>query len=251
MSSTRPPLISVGTSPRAVRAHTSRSAFTLIELLTVIAIIGILAAILIPTVGAMRKRAVKAQCASNLRQFGYAINLFRNDNKNAMPSGLDGEKKGDGANDVSLQWIGGNLRDKLIRYGMTFEMLYCNGNTTYRDLWMTEASRKTTGTFPIGYVYLPGTNFTFIDKYGRSSASKYAELADSKIQYRLIAADLNRQYNGSFSNGSNHADTEAPIGGNHLYVDGSVRWYNAATFLGKPALSSDSTKYYFKTEDGL
>lgn len=49
------------------------SAFTLIELLTVIAIIGILAAILIPVVGAVRESARNAQCVSNLRQIGMAF----------------------------------------------------------------------------------------------------------------------------------------------------------------------------------
>ena len=60
----------------------SRSpAFTLIELLTVIAIIGILAAILIPTVGKVRESARKTQCLSNLRQWGNAARLFSNDHK--------------------------------------------------------------------------------------------------------------------------------------------------------------------------
>jgi prepilin-type N-terminal cleavage/methylation domain-containing protein len=47
--------------------------FTLIELLTVIAIIGILAAILIPSVGAVRVRAAMASSASDVRQIivGY------------------------------------------------------------------------------------------------------------------------------------------------------------------------------------
>lgn len=60
-------------------------AFTLIELLTVIAIIGILAAILIPTVAAVRDSARAAGCISNLRQIGMAFNLYVNDNDDRMP----------------------------------------------------------------------------------------------------------------------------------------------------------------------
>jgi len=62
-----------------------RSAFTLIELLTVIAIIGILAAIIIPTVGSVRDSAKASTCLSNLRQVGLAAIVYANDNKNLLP----------------------------------------------------------------------------------------------------------------------------------------------------------------------
>lgn len=50
-------------------------AFTLIELLTVIAIIGVLAAILIPAVGKVRQSANMSKSVSNLRQIGSGLNL--------------------------------------------------------------------------------------------------------------------------------------------------------------------------------
>lgn len=78
-------------TPRPVKSRaflTSRSgAFTLIELLTVIAIIGILAAIIIPTVGKVRQSANSAKCLSNLRQIGSAFNLYATDNKGRFPRG--------------------------------------------------------------------------------------------------------------------------------------------------------------------
>jgi prepilin-type N-terminal cleavage/methylation domain-containing protein len=60
--------------------------FTLIELLTVIAIIGILAAIIIPTVGKVRQTARQAQALSNLRQLAAATLLYAQDHKGYAPS---------------------------------------------------------------------------------------------------------------------------------------------------------------------
>lgn len=60
-----------------IHKHTkTRSGFTLIELLTVIAIIGILAGILIPTIGLVRKNAAKTKAASDLRQIAIAYNAY-------------------------------------------------------------------------------------------------------------------------------------------------------------------------------
>lgn len=64
----------------------ARAGFTLVELLTVIAVVGILAAILIPVVGSVRESARKTECASNLRQMGVSLRLYAADNRGFLPA---------------------------------------------------------------------------------------------------------------------------------------------------------------------
>jgi prepilin-type N-terminal cleavage/methylation domain-containing protein/prepilin-type processing-associated H-X9-DG protein len=59
----------------------SRRAFTLVELLTVIAIVGVLAGILIPVGLSVRARARAAQCSSNMRQIAISLISYANDHK--------------------------------------------------------------------------------------------------------------------------------------------------------------------------
>ncbi len=60
--------------------------FTIIELLVVVAIIGILIALLLPAVQQARESGRRAQCTSQLRQFGIALNNYESTFK-YMPEG--------------------------------------------------------------------------------------------------------------------------------------------------------------------
>ena len=73
--------------PRTARR--SGPCFTLVELLLVIAIIIILAAILLPVLGRAKWQAKRAVCLSNLRQWGEAAVLFGTDHDGRVPRGID------------------------------------------------------------------------------------------------------------------------------------------------------------------
>ncbi|MBO4632826.1 MAG: DUF1559 domain-containing protein [Lentisphaeria bacterium] len=61
--------------------------FTLLELLIVIAIIAILAALLLPTLNKARARAQSIACLNNLRSIGIAFNSYFSDFNDWMPAG--------------------------------------------------------------------------------------------------------------------------------------------------------------------
>jgi len=62
-----------------VMANRLEKAFTLVELLVVISVIGLLMAILVPVLGKARFRANEAVCASNLRQINIALTACSQD----------------------------------------------------------------------------------------------------------------------------------------------------------------------------
>jgi len=68
---------------------TQRRAFSLVEMLIVLGIIALLAAIALPVFNSVRRRGYQTTCASNLKQLGLAVNLYTQDFDDLFPRGGD------------------------------------------------------------------------------------------------------------------------------------------------------------------
>jgi prepilin-type processing-associated H-X9-DG protein/prepilin-type N-terminal cleavage/methylation domain-containing protein len=69
-----------------IKNQKSKIAFTLLELLVVVAIIAILAALLLPALQKAKQQARSISCVNNLRQLGLGFHLFANDHDGAVPT---------------------------------------------------------------------------------------------------------------------------------------------------------------------
>src|SRR5436190_20124454 len=80
-------------------------AFTILELLCVIAIITILAALLLPALSRGTSKAKRIQCMNNLHQMGIAFHMFAQDHNNAFPMAITATQSRSNDAVKNLQWF--------------------------------------------------------------------------------------------------------------------------------------------------
>lgn len=118
------------TRPR--KPASQRPAFTLVELVTVLAIIAILLAIAVPALSRAREASRDAQCKSNLREFGQAMTIYAEQHRNRLCSGAFDWRYDGGVTEIG--WVA-----DLVNMGTPVGEMLCPANPaklseTYNDL---------------------------------------------------------------------------------------------------------------------
>lgn len=187
--------------------HHPRKAFTLVELLTVIAIIGILAAIMVPVVGNIKQKAALANCSSTLRQLHTISMAYVSDNQGYLPPSQD-ERLESSAN----QWP--NILLKYTDYPSTNEFkkdLSCpafEGGTAANNYWQ------------LGYAY----NETPI-YYGNSASDVPTQAFKRSRQNTRIKDNGNGGFSGTRIKFMEMTDPQYRV----MFAESDNRWHLAGT----------------------
>ncbi len=94
--------------PPRPRRGRGESAFTLLELLVVVAIVGLLAGVLIPSLARARAQARMVVCATNLRAIGQAWEMYLNANNDTFPIAIGHRWWTYGGKESQIWYTGGD-----------------------------------------------------------------------------------------------------------------------------------------------
>ena len=200
-----------------------RSAFTLIELLLVIAIIAILAAMLLPALASAKQRAWTIACKSNLHQISLGFIMFADDNNGRFPQ-----------SGGSIPWNAA-FPDAPTNAWMQQIATYTQSTNVYR----CPSNKLLPSDIQSRFNYFNGTRAAFVAAGFQSSAVEEKRvlfpsmlvLSGDTLDFDPTDADKDdytQNCVGGPENGIPWEEWQAHSKGqNILFADGHTKWYKA------------------------
>jgi prepilin-type N-terminal cleavage/methylation domain-containing protein/prepilin-type processing-associated H-X9-DG protein len=233
------------------------NAFTIVELLVVLAVIAILLALQLPALTRVQNQNRQVQCAANLKQLTLAHIVYGNEFNDRLP-----QSPGSAPWDVPRSFT-----DQLGKYGVQRAQFYCPANPDQnRDgLWNVNAQERATGymeTFPgtsniatndlnptltpsqpvSGSVAFPAPRASTRVLVADMTISDFGQTATfSKFTYNYTA--VHASPGGGFPSPpigrTSHLDTvgKYPSGANLGMLDGHVAWRNFTAIVSHNSTS--------------
>jgi prepilin-type N-terminal cleavage/methylation domain-containing protein len=195
----------MGNSPSVVSDH---RAFTLVEMLLVVAIIALIISILLPALRWGKETTRIAVCGTRLGQLGVGVSSYRADYRKF---GLT-----EYSTTGSIVAMNDNMLS-LTNYVASLETYVCPSTRNYLTGFDRLKARPTNTT----------GNFPSYESYGHFDTGKHKTPFNCKGKENLVWLIFD-QDNPDINHNLSHADNHGPAGGNVLYADIHVYWIKGA-----------------------
>lgn len=201
-----------------------RAGFTLIELLTVIAIIGILASIIIPTVGKVQQTARRTADSSNLRQIGQSSLIYAQTSRDQLPGASIGSGATNFGQNSTTSGSSAAATTKMVAAALAI-----NGGLESGKMWVSRAddtTNKETENGNVGNVLTSAK--TALEANFNSANLAFGYVAGLTTNYpattpvAFTRGLINTQTTGKWSS---TAGTYKDDGGHIVFIGGNVAFY--------------------------